>query len=538
VFERVRRLVHWWLVIAILCPSVAWIALNRTVWPWDQAWYGMHAVDLFDTLKADPLEWPAAMAGTTPWKPPAVVWIGHLFLPLAPVAGVDAALLLSVLACHAIALALLCRALLELCEGRLLVASAGTLVAGAAPIFIALSTQFLAEASLMLAVSWFVMIMCCAPRWDRPAIAAHLIAATSFAVLAKTTAPVYCLAPGVVALVEFFRPRPAPSPATGKSNRWRWALALLLAGAALGWYIQNFDAAVHHARLAGFSHVAEMFGQRASYARALEYWRGVVMTMLFVHLVAMLVALIVVLGTARRLVARGAPRHIDVCAAAAAAQAVMALMVFALSPNRDPRYAAPLLPLLAVIVSWAVIHVGSPWLSRAVVGVLVVQLLMVHSQVLGLWPSRPARLRADTGIIPALSVVGRDPRPAALLEAIVHRTCARGTVGGEHFVGVDLLQVSGHSLSYVAAKERLAGHAGSCRYHSFGYTPLEVTESEINARTYLYWIAFDPAHAAPGDDFMNITGPTVFRRLRRRGILKREPWDEPEGVFLFRFAKR
>ena len=60
---------------------------------------------------------------------------------------------------------------------------------GAAPIFIVLSTQYLAEAAQTLAVAWFVLIMARAPRWRRSMLAAHLVAATAFAMLAKTTSP-------------------------------------------------------------------------------------------------------------------------------------------------------------------------------------------------------------------------------------------------------------------------------------------------------------------------------------------------------------
>jgi len=37
------------LAIAV-APNLVWIWLDKTVWPWDPAWYGKHSVDLFVTL--------------------------------------------------------------------------------------------------------------------------------------------------------------------------------------------------------------------------------------------------------------------------------------------------------------------------------------------------------------------------------------------------------------------------------------------------------------------------------------------------------
>ena len=37
------------LAIAV-APNLVWIWIDKTVWPWDPAWYGKHSVDLFVTL--------------------------------------------------------------------------------------------------------------------------------------------------------------------------------------------------------------------------------------------------------------------------------------------------------------------------------------------------------------------------------------------------------------------------------------------------------------------------------------------------------
>ena len=49
------------LLFAAVLPNLVWIQLDKTVWWWDQAWYGKHSVELFFTLIYSPSEWLPAM---------------------------------------------------------------------------------------------------------------------------------------------------------------------------------------------------------------------------------------------------------------------------------------------------------------------------------------------------------------------------------------------------------------------------------------------------------------------------------------------
>lgn len=543
---RAQRLTGWWLSFMILCPSLVWVARNRSVWPWDQAWFARYSVELFETLRTDPLAWPAALAHATPMKPPAVAWIGQFFVPLGlSVGSVDAGLLFSIWMTHLVALMVVYRALMVLSGGRTLVATAGTLVVGAAPLFIGLSTQYFAEPSQTLAVAWFVLIMVRAPQWPRALLGAQLVAATSFAMLAKTTSPLYCTGPGLVALVYLIHraPRSSTPDRSGRSALWVWwILALVLAGAASVWYGRNFEAALHHAMTASFGPVAESFGGRGPFVHVFHEWTRIAMRVFFLPPTATLMGAFVVLGAARRLFDRATSpaRQMDLCAAVAILQMLVALTAFAFSPNRDPRYLGPLLPLMAVVTSWAIVHSGSGWATGVAIGALCLQLVLVQSHVLGIGMHRAPSLRPEIGIDAALSVVHRDPGPADDLAAIARRTCSPGGPAAYNFVGVDLLHLSGHALTYAAAKERLAGRAGDCRYDSIAFGSLEAAEAEVKARPYLYWVTVDPQiHPVPAyQEFLNQSAPVLFRRLRRRGVLEPEPWDGPRGVLLFRFVTR
>ncbi len=123
---------------------------------------------------------------------------------------------------------------------------------------------------------------------------------------------------------------------------------------------------------------------------------------------------------------------------------LVALAVFALSPNRDPRYVAPLLPLVAVVVSWAIVQGGLDWAAHVVMGALSLQLAAVQDP-------GPGPLADASGSLAVRAWHRSGARawstgtagPAADLAAIVQRTCGRGGFGADNFVGVDLLTSAG-----------------------------------------------------------------------------------------------
>ena len=528
------------LALAVLCPGLLWIAADRAVWPWDQAWFGAQTIALYETLRHEPLRWPSALMAATPLKPPAAAWIGQLFVPVGLwLRSVDRGLLLSVWLTHAAVLVVVFRALMELSAGRAPIAAAGALTVAAAPLFVALSTQYLAEGTQTLAVAWFVLIMAAAPRWGRARTLAHLLAAASFAMLAKTTSPVFCLVPGTIALAGALTRGGAetiPHTQGRRSARWLWAGAIAIALMTGAWYATNVEMVLLHARTAAFGAVAEHYGSRQRFLAAFRSWSALVHAAYFLTPVAAALATLAAFAAARRWRAASAyGGRLDRAAAACLLQIVVVLGVFAASPNREPRYLEALLPLAAVVIAW--VAAAARWAAPLVIGLLAVQLALVQTQALGLWPGRP-RMAAARRIVSQLIAPGGDAGPAATLAAIVERTCPPGS-GATHFVGVDVLTLNGHSLTYAAGKQRLMGRAGSCRYDSAAFAPVESVEAALTAGAHEYWIAADPhVYPVPGyHAFLNESAPVVFRRLRGRGMLAEEPWDGPPGIGLYRFVR-
>ena len=525
------------LPLLALCPGLAWIVLDRSVWPWDQAWFAANTVDLYQALGEGPRAWLGAMAHVLRFKPPAVAWIGQFFVPLGSVLGrVDVSLLLSVWVTHVAALAVLYRALWVLSEGRALTAAVGILVPAAAPLLIWLSTQYLAEGSQTLAVAWFVLIMVRAPAASRRHTWAHLVAAASFAMATKVTSPLYCVGPGLVVLFHLFA-RGAPESrelTRPRALRW-WVLAFLLCAVTTVWYVNNLGPSLEHATAATSGPVAELFGKQDTFIGALGYWLPTAARCFFLTPVAALLGAVVLASLKAPRGARAAPpRHHGVCAAVALVELVLVMCAFSLASNRDPRYLEPVLPYVAVLVCWGIARIGPRWVAWAALGALGLQLVLVQTQALGLWATRPRAVRAR------IQTIDRDDGPARIAASVVRRTCGSEGYGRYNFVGADLPWLSGHSLTYVAAKERLAGHAGRCEYLSLVFQPARTGRDWLEYLDVVYWIALDPDvyPIPPGYAFLNASAPLLFRRLRERGALQPEAWAGPPGILLYRRVKR
>ena len=154
--------------LALIWPSLIWISFDRSVWSWDPANYGRAAIELFADLIHSPSHWISSMLAILPSTAPGVSWFGQLFVPLGYLIGsIDRGLLVSIWLTQGLTLVLIYKSLWRLSSHNRLVSITGCLVTASAPLFVGLSHQFFTEPLQLLAVAWFVLIMCSAPYWTR-----------------------------------------------------------------------------------------------------------------------------------------------------------------------------------------------------------------------------------------------------------------------------------------------------------------------------------------------------------------------------------
>jgi 4-amino-4-deoxy-L-arabinose transferase-like glycosyltransferase len=356
----------------MVLPNLVWILLDRGHWVSDTALYGLGATRLHHALVHDAGRWWTEMIAFGP-KPPILPWIGQFFVTFGRLIGnVDIELLLVNFGAQYVGLLLIYRGLTRFLQSRS-IAIVGCLIAASAPLLIQVSTHFYVQPLQFTAVCWFFYIMASSRTWDSLFTLMHLIAASAFAMLIMMSSPVFCLGPGLVALVYAWINRRTKI----RLRLVHGALALLalaFSTGAFAWYGKNLDAALEYAR----------WGHSYGYGAEVRnvFWLKLGQWSVYVRdgfMVSALVALLAVWA----FVLRSRQRHHRMFVPAVvvllmALQIVLVLCILATSTQQTYRYVMPLLVFFAAIGSWALYEINNRWLTATVVGALTVQLVLAN----------------------------------------------------------------------------------------------------------------------------------------------------------------
>lgn len=539
-----RTRVAGWLVSLLLgLPSAGWIAADRGVYWGDESWLAGPTVLLFGELVRSPARWAGAMLRVYEVKPPAIAWLGQLFVPAGVGLGsIDFALLLFVVLTQMATLLLVYRSVAWLSAGSVMAATGASLFVAASPLFVALSHRFHAEPLQTLAVAWCIWVMVRSATARVGGVWPQLVLAAVLAVLSKVSSPAYCFLPVGLALVTLARRRRAELHEGRVTVREAaaWLLAVAAAGMAAAWYLRNLRAVLHHAAASASGPQAQAWGKRDTFLGSAAYWLDAArqcfgITEAWLVLAAALGVLAWgLLGRRPRV-----DRWFALCATVAGAQVAGVLCAFSLSDNRETRYLEALLPLLAVVVGWVIAHLPGRAVAAAVLAVLAWQWAIVHAHAWGIRPVRVDRF------VP-MRVLSRDPGQAARLDSLVARTCrGDGSPGPyDNVLASEEIWISPAIANYVAAKQAAPRRAPGCRYSDVGGwffgRDLEASWEDLLDRPMGYFIVWDPSTHPPRDrtynralDAENL--PRLVRRVRNRGFFREEPpLDSERGLLIFR----
>ncbi len=534
--KRPQSCLPYFFIGSLLLPSLYWIAANRAVWPWDQAWYGEVSVELWRSLSRHPLTWPQALLKAFETKAPGIAWVGEFFVPIGRMTGsIDFGLLLSILLTQFCTLALTYLTVLELTSGQILMGVLGVAIAASSPLFIGLSHQYFVEPLQLLGAAYIFWIAAAGARWDRLRILGHLFLATGIGMAAKASTPLYCILPGIIGLVHFSK---SSFPVWEKG---RTALARQFAFPACGfivlatsaaWYIRNLSHVLAFIVQSSSGAVALDYGRRASFAVKLQYWLSEMAQNFFPRApIALAVLLAVAVGLfflRRRAYQRPSWAALSVIAAATI-ELLTVLFVFSKNINEETRYLLPLLPSLVIIFTGLLHIFGSP---RPVVMVAVLlfaaQWAVVHGQATGL-------LAPIQGTSNWVRTVDRDARRAEELTRLIQCTTSERTANRYIVDGVEYPWLNANSLSFYAAKEELKSRR-RCFYVSLGYA--EKDEDKAWQRIFdaksVYYISVE-ANAQPKQpDFLNIVSLPTLERVEADRRFVQEPFDSEFSIALFR----
>lgn len=528
--------------IGLVVPSIVWVALDRSVWPWDPSWYGQVSIDLWSTLRLDRWQWPESMAQAFGAKPPAIAWLGQAFVPVGDlVGGTQMGLLLSVVACQAVALGLLyvaCRRL-----GAVpLAALAGTLVVAASPLFTSLSHEYFVEPIQTVAVTWAVFILASARRWPLLLLLSQAAAAAALGVLAKVSSPVYIALPlaGAALLWYMGRRERATARSLTAAGVGSIVLATPLVLGAVAWYAVNLDTALDHARLASSN--TGLYGVDQGFVRELPEWVERFVQGAFLPHVWLVVLLLAAAGLALA-AARGARPSLEdravVAAIACSGTLLLVIALFASQPNQESRYLFPLVPFLGVLGALALSASRSRALAAATVAVLAGQFALTTTQSFGPTP-------IDSLVSARIREPVRDGRFRSSLLGVVDSTCVPETANRISMIGAEHPWLNHNSMTMLAF-ERYARSGRKCYYTSLGYA-----ESSVDA-AWQRVVEFDPPffvaidYANPSNplppslrqdvaraDAFNRVNRAVLARVRSSAGFELLPGSERGGLVVYR----
>jgi hypothetical protein len=529
--DRIKSAGPYLALAALLIPSVVWIARDHSVWPWDPAWYGEVSVDLWYALTHSFTEWVRRMLTDLNIKPPGIVWIAQLFVPLRSLVGsVENALLLSLLLTQIVLLWILFKIGETIQPASKIVPFAGAVFAGGTRAFVGLSHEFFPEPLQALAVAWVVLIAAKSRVWPATRTMIHLANALLLGVLAKATTPVYCFLFCAYILVVISRKWTKLSLAA-EWEHWP-SRCLICSFAAVSpvaavWYKVNLAAVWQHVREASSGEIALQYGFRASIGRKLLVWiRLLDQSFLSPYLIwSCVAALLLAIAFRFRPAEAAAKGAAGPLLLLSAGQTMVLLVLFSSNDTVDPRYMYAIVVYIAVLLMGFFTFIPSRAAGFVFLALCVFQWSVVNGASLGIRTYLSSQ--ADSPTLPST-----DRSPYDEMARVVQRTSA--TTGRYNIVGVEEPWFNANSAAFFAAKNRLDTGVRSY-YTSLGYaekSPLAAMRRVDTLQTH-YLITLDESYQRNPPNFVNIVSLPVLREIKHDGRFQMIPFPSREGVLIF-----
>ena len=514
------RLVPATSILLLSLASLVWIARDRTVWPWDQAWYGQTALDLWAARPQtwDLVHWLWAMLNAMGSKPPLLPWLAQFLVPLSRFTGgrMEPALLLGNVVCQGAIFILLFR-LGKRIGCRTIEALAGALIGTGGSLTIGLTDQFLVEPLLEAAC---VLLMCeawTAGKADGLRLSAGLVVTTALGFLTKASAFTFVVPYLVYVAVARLATRGAPRQARGLTYPWL-ALAGIAGFACVAWYVVNWASMRQHFIDATSNQVALLYGSVGSLSTKLSFWsRSAAIGLSPWPWLALLPAMLVLLGLAslipnflrlRPLAALGeATRSGWLFAGASAGLVVVTVVGLSFQIEEETRFIVTIYAPLGIATAWALAALGRRWLSVATAGVFALNTLWNIGISEGVWG-------APQSTSVWLKPYDADAHNMARLRSVVAATCPPDHDPNFRVIGNEYPSFNANSAAFYAAIQR-RGERTTCPYTSLGFAEKDARRAlagldELPAQEVIF---IAPARQPPADAF-NAVSLAVLESLR------------------------
>ena len=529
-------------------PNIIWIFLDKSVFPWDQAWYAEISVELFYKLTQSPWDWCNGMISAFGIKAPGIAWFGQFFVPLGELIGsIETGLLLSVLLTQIMCLILSYFYLLKLTNNPL-ISSISCLAMPSSSLWVGLTHQYFVEPIQTFAIAWIVLILIFSPEWKASKMVFQFSGAFSLAMIAKITSPLYSFAPIVIIVYYWFKNtkqnpiqlnfsyfRLSKFSNFFKNFNYFYLVSILLAIITIFWYGKNWQTIVKFTKLASSGEASLLYGEKASFGVKILYWLTAFQRSFFSYSLA-LILFVSLLYIAIRAVLKFTTQvdrkkiilnHFNICVISSVFQIVLVLGVFSLNINEENRYLLPLMPYLVIIIAWILGKINNRVISAVISCLLVFQLIAVNAQSAGLIPPQA---KFSNWLYP----LNQDRTYKNILEKVVYSTCTFEDKDRYNIVGLELRHFNANSASFFTTKQLLI-HGFRCYYTSLGYAENDVkkawqkmTDLNIN-----YFVTLSPSVNFKIDAFNQISLP-ILEKIKSSLMFKPIPSIDSYPVLLYK----
>jgi hypothetical protein len=438
----------------------------------DTAGYGLFSVDLFATLINSPFSWLSRLLTVFTAKAPMIVWLGQFFVPLGMIINsVDIGLLLLQIVTLFVSLVLMLNILHHLFQDKL-ISITGCLALASAPLMFGLTTNFWVEPLQLLAVVWFLYIFVHLDSWEPLFTFLQLLSATSFALLVKTSSPLYCLIPGTVVCWHILR----RGPLNMKMFRTRhWPILFLSLSLSLGavtWYALNWGSLINHIRLSGSS---PLYGASKTFINKFIYWLEALQKaflleqVFYIMIFLFFLALIVFVRNKNNKLFKIKTSGSNALMLVACIHIILFLISFATVRNESIRFLLPLLPYIVILICWTLKQLENHYISVTVLMLFIIQFTIINLHFFSFiewnhhiykYPLKPITLNKNINVV-------------RNLDKIIEITCTDKDIGRVSYLGFNSPALQIRQLQYYAAKQKLPEQV-KCTYENFRYQKIVI----------------------------------------------------------------
>lgn len=517
-FEEKGKEISIAVVFALIIPNAIWIALDRSVWPWDMAWYAEVTTDLWYTLTKETLSWPRAMISAFGGKAPGIAWFGQFFVLLGQlINSIEIGLLLSIFGLYVGSLVLIYKVGKVFFPDRIGAPLVGCIMYSASPLAVGMTHQYLTEVPQLFAITYFFWIAAKSTVLEKEPILLHILLATSLAISIKITSPIYCIFPALIALFAVMKKRPFSGKTIFlffKNNLAILSFSLLIFLFTACWYLENIFNVVNFASLAASSDIALDYGKRDLFLNKLVFWLSALKKSFFlpetwtIFLAVFVLAIIGLIRGIRKHSTYSVSNPLAMLSVASLLHISGVIALFSLNINEENRYLLPLLPSLVVLAYLAIYLLNKKLVTYALIISFSWQWIVVSAIALNILPMR-------NDISHWLYPYDNSDMKMKEVENVANYTCNEKSNGLNSMVGVEMPWMNYNTLSFYSAKSRLLSGI-RCNYVYLGHAEKDIEKAwaRVNYHKVVYFVSIqDYAQPSP-PDFLNTVSLPVLERVK------------------------